>query len=493
MVLSQNIKQLSKDTLFYGLGNALQSFIAFLLLPIYTRVLSQVDFGIQDLILTSLTIISYLLVLGLDSGSARIYYDCETLEEKKIVLSTWLWTEIIIFVPVTILLIYFADGICRFIFNNASLAPYFQIGVLTIPFSLLNRICSMALRLSFQAKKFSAVIGIGSFTQAVSAILLVVAFGQGVRGVFLSMLVGYFVQSIIAIILVYKDFSFTFSSNLFKSMLSFGLPLVPTSISLWVLNYSNRYFLTRLGTLNDISILAVGTRLAAIVGLFITSVQIAWPPFAYSLIKDPAIAKRTYSRVLTLFVLVSVTIAVTISIFAREAILLLATSKYIDSVKIVSLIMFGTISWGVVGIIGIGFEIPKKSYHYLICTIIGAIVTTMLNFELIPQLGVLGAAIATLAGNLLALIYTYYVAQHYYNVPYEKRKLLIFIIIATVTIMSSIFIDQLFPVWLPISILVKIGVLSLFGLCLLLTKTILISEMSTMLNNLKKGLIFHKV
>ena len=63
MDVTRQLKQLGTDTVLYGLGSVLQSFIGFLLFPIYTRLLTKEDFGAQDLVLTGITIITYLLTI----------------------------------------------------------------------------------------------------------------------------------------------------------------------------------------------------------------------------------------------------------------------------------------------------------------------------------------------------------------------------------------------------------------------------------------------
>ncbi len=221
------LKQIGKDTLFYGLGTVLQGFISFLLFPIYTRVLTQSDFGAQDLVLTAVTILSYFLILGLDSGTARHYYDGETPEEKSAVLSTWLLFELAASIPFTILLILFARPISAWFFNDPNLAPYFRLGVVALPVSMTVRVMTLTLRLTFQAKKFSLIVAFGAFTQALTAILLVVVLHMGVSGVFLAILASAVMQLLVGLRFTYANYRLAFSGKLLKSMLAFGVPLVP--------------------------------------------------------------------------------------------------------------------------------------------------------------------------------------------------------------------------------------------------------------------------
>lgn len=462
MGVSKQLKQLSKDTLFYGLGNALGRFIGFFLFPIYTRALTQADFGAQDLVFTAVTIISYFLILGLDSGTARHYYDAETSADREKILSTWLWFELLISIPICALFIIFAQPVCALIFNDGALAPFFRLGMATLPFTLVAAITSLTLRLTFQSKKFSIISAAGVLIQALAAVYLVAILRMGVMGVFLANMIASVFRAVLGVGFTYKHFRLVFSKLWLKPMLAFGLPLVPASLSLWVLNYSNRYFLVRLATLSDVGLFAVGVRISSVVTFVISAFQTAWGPFAYSLIKDERLAKRTYSRVLTYFLLVSSLATVSLAIFAREAVLVLATPVYESSASLVPWLCYGSIAWGAVYIFCIGYGIAKKSYHTTIATVLAAIVNIGLNFLLIPRWGITGAAASTMLGNLMALIYSHYAAQRYFSVDYEFRRVFTLVSVATITIAGGVFIDRALPSWSPEILLYKIPLYAVF-------------------------------
>jgi O-antigen/teichoic acid export membrane protein len=451
----KQVKQLSKDTLIYGMGSAVQGLIVFLLFPIYTRALTQEDFGAQDLVLTAVTVVTFFLMLGLDSGTARHYYEAETPGEKRVVLSTWLWFEILISIPICLVLIKLAEPICVALFNNASLASAFRLGIATIPFTIVARVFTLSLRLTFQAVRFGIVIVVGALAQALVAILLVSVFQQGIGGVFMAMMASNLIQAAVGLALSYHNFQVAISGRLLRSMLAFGVPLVPASLSLWILNYSNRYFLTFYGSILDVAIMGAGVRVATIMTFVITAFRNAWPPFAYSLIRDVEMARRTYARVLTFFLLATMLLGVGLSIFAREVVLVLATSKYEASASIVPWLVFSAVAWGVAGIVGIGFEIAKKSFHFSIATILGAGITTLLNIALIPKWGVDGAAIATLAGNLVAFGYAFQAGQRHFHVPYEKRKIIVLVLLAFFAAAAGVFVNRWFVTWQPALLVIK--------------------------------------
>lgn len=469
MGVSRQLKQISKDTFFYGLGSAFHRLIAFFLFPIYTRLLTQADFGSQDLIATAIMITTQFLVIGLDTGMARNYYNAATDGERTKIISTWFWFELFLSVPVCILLIVLAQPICSTVFKDGALSPFFRLGMATLPFNLVAGVAMMALRITFRSKKYCLISAASILIQALSSVYLIAVMKLGLMGVFLSgMLAGAF-QAILGLYFTYHQFRLVFSKIWLRSMLAFGIPMLPAGLSLWVLNYSNRYFLVRFGTLSDIGLLSVALRIASILAFMITAFQTAWGPFAYSLLKDERVAKETYSRVLTYFLLISLTGAVGLAVFAREMILLLATSAYESCAPLVPWLCYGIVAWGGFYIVGMGYGIAQKNYHTMLLTILAAAVNTGLNLLLIPAWGIQGAAISTMVGNLVALFYGYFAGQHYFYVNYEGRKIGLLTGVATLTIMVGGGIDHSHAMWRPELIAYKLllygaFLASLFGL-----------------------------
>jgi O-antigen/teichoic acid export membrane protein len=448
MDLSSRFKHLGRDTLSYGLSAALQKFIAFLLFPVYTRLLTKSDYGSQDLIMTGVMVISMFLILGMDSGTVLHYYK-EDDAGKALIRSTWFWFELVSALPVCLLLGVLARPICTIAFKDASLAPLLRWGLLSIPFSQVGRAILLIQRLTFQTKKYIVLTTAGILTQVLAAIGFVVIGKMGVKGVLLSVVASSIVQAGLGILMSRRSLQLAFSLRWAKSLLKVGLPLVPAALSLWILNYSNRYFLVRYNTLGDIGLLSVTIRISSILLFIISAFEVAWGPFAYSLSQDLEAAREMYAKVLTFFLLFSLSGTVILSIFARETTRLLATPVYESGSPLVFLYCFSSISWMALYIVGMGAGIAKKTYHNSIAIFCAAVLNTILNIILIPSLGITGAAIATLAGNIAAAVYMYIAGQHYFRVNYEHAKVGALIGLATASVALGILIDRSAAHWSP--------------------------------------------
>ena len=471
MSIAAQYKKLSKDTFSYGLSSALQKLITIFLFPIYARLLSPADFGVQDIVLSVVNILVMFLILGMDSGVMQYYYENDEKERKKLV-STFMWFELLVAVPVVFLVAVFAEPICSVFFKDASLAYYLRLGVIAVPFSLMGGAMMNTLRLTFQTKKFVILSTTGILLQVGGAILLVIVYRMGVKGVLLSVFISYFLQAALGLVLTYKDYSRSISFHWLPKLLKVGIPLVPAALSFWVMSYANRFFLVNYASMEEVGLLSVVNRISSILLLFLSAFSSAWGPYAYNLATDRELARVTFGKILTLFTLFSLGASLGLSLFSRELILVLATSIYENGSSLVIVYSVSSVLWVGLYIVGMGTGIAKRNHHYTISVIIGALLNTLLNFLLIPPYGVAGAAYASLAGNLVATVYMYYAGQHYFKVDYDFKKVGLITVILLGAAYAGIWVDAQFSKW-EIMLLVYKAALLLAVFALLIVTRIL--------------------
>ncbi len=214
-----------------------------------------------------------------------------------------------------------------------------------VPFSQVVRAISLVLRLTFRTRTFIVLTTAGVLFQVAAAVVLVVMLRQGITGVFVAILIAAVLQMLLGFVLVRGLFRPVFSRPWFVAILKVGVPLVPAALSVWVLNYANRYFLAHYASLEDIGTLSVALRISSILLFAISAFETAWGPFAYSLARDERLARQVYGRVLTYFLAVAMPATAALSVFAREVTRVLATTKYEAGAALVPFYCFSAVSW----------------------------------------------------------------------------------------------------------------------------------------------------
>ena len=89
-----------------------------------------------------------------------------------------------------------------------------------------------------------------------------------------------------------------FDRALFRRMQHFGMPLVPSAVALWTINFVDREFVVWYKGLKEAGVYSAAVKIASVITFVMIAFRTAWPAFAYS-IEDDREAKRTYAYVLT--------------------------------------------------------------------------------------------------------------------------------------------------------------------------------------------------
>jgi O-antigen/teichoic acid export membrane protein len=158
--------------------------------------------------------------------------------------------------------------------------------------------------------------------------------------------------------------------------------------------------------------------------LVTSAFQMAWGPFAYSILHETD-AAQVYSKVFSVYFFLGSWLCTGFSLFASLLLRLLTVPEYYGAASSVPFLVFSQLALGGSSVVAIGTGIVKKSMPVATGIFLGAAINTVLNFTLIPSLGKDGAAIATLVAYLSALVYMYIASQRLYPIPYRLKDALI--------------------------------------------------------------------
>ncbi|MEW5819941.1 MAG: oligosaccharide flippase family protein [Cyanobacteriota bacterium] len=456
--MKSKLKKLTSDSFVYGLSNTLGKFIGVFLIPIYTRVFTPSDYGVIDLVQLSIAVMIILLTLGLDSAIFRFFYDTEDKVEQKTIVSTIILFAIISGATICLFGVLFAKQISLLMFNTSSYYLVIVVGLIQIPVSLVSGFIFRVLRLEFKAKWYAGVSVFGLIVIIVLTIYLVVFLKTGIIGVFIARIAGELIQASIGFIVSRSNYCFSINFNKLLELLKFGIPLVPAGLSQWSLVYINRYILLFFTNLDLVGIYAVGYKVSSIMMIITGAFQLAWSPFAFSILNDPNV-KEIYARVFKYFLIVTISIAAFMTTYAREIILIVATPEYLESYSLIGILTVCIAAIGSYYILCIGSTIEKRTINITISLLIGTFFNVLLGFILIPYLGIIGCALAMLFGYLSACIIVYKYSQQCYYIPYDLKSTFILTISYTILYLLSLsFSEILNPIKIIASLLFYITI-----------------------------------
>lgn len=430
------MRRFVKDSFIYSLGGFAGQFVGVFLVPVYTRIFSPDDYGIIDLIATVTFFLNFFLILGLDSATGRYYVDAVGDDDRKLTTSTTLYYLIAFTFFTVLLLISFSKEITAAIFGDSGNSFILTIALAAIPFSVLFASCQSLLKFRFQPIAFASLSIASLLIQISLTIYLVVYMRIGIIGIFIARLVTMVLFSVIGLWLTRDSYSRTFSFKRLKELLYFGIPLVPLSLAHYIMTYSDRYFLRYFIGLNEVGQYGVGYKLASVMGLLVFGFQTAWGPYVLSTYKSKE-ARRVFSKI---YDYASITICVAfllLSLFAKEILLIFATGDYVEAYKVVPFLVASIATYTFGGYFAIGIGIAKKNIHRAWGGAVAALINLGLNYLLIPPLGMIGAAIATIISFLVLGVILMRISQIYYRVEYRFRANFAMYIIAVLLVIIA--------------------------------------------------------
>ena len=371
------------------------------------------------------------MLLGADTALSMLYYDDDDpTRRNELATATWFIRALFCFVIIafTGLNIYYLS--VRLL-GNASYQPFLLMVALTLPFSLSINLFSQLLRLRFSLLKYN-MLSIGLLLLTVALNLYLVAYKRvGIMGVFWSDLGANSIFALVGFAYTRNNFKFALSPKLTKTLLAIGLPILPASLAGVILASVDRFFLLRYTSLYTVGVYAVGAKLGNIMGLITGAFQIAWYPFAFSIAKEEN-ARNVYANVLRFFLIATLALALFLSNFSKEDVHFATTPAYLNAYQVVGILAVGQVVGQGYYILSIGLGVTKKTVYLSITQLIGLAITLLLDFVLVPRIGMVGAATAPLVGDLLSAVWAYQMAQRSFPVPFEWGKISKIVLISIV-------------------------------------------------------------
>jgi O-antigen/teichoic acid export membrane protein len=442
--------------LIYGTGNVSVPLIGIVTLPIFTRFFDPSAFGIIEGIAMVSSIFTLFATLMLESSAQRSYYDYKETEDfkRKVVISTALCALVLWNFIFFLVVLPNCNRIGGLLFGDETHGNLLFIALVTIPIMSLYRFLKEIFRLRNQPKKYTVYTVVSAVLTASGMILLVAVFDLGLFG--FPPLIG----------AIRKTVVFAVSWDELKKMLHYGLPLIPTSGSMWVLALSDRFFLLKLTSLREVGLYAVGAKLSQILYLFVTAFGLAWSPFILSIYsKDKEEEKRIRGKITTYYIFALALLAVFITIVSKPVILLLTTREFLDAHKVIGILALATAASGATQALCTGINIARKTKYLAWYTFLAALLNITLNAILIPRFGMMGAAVATAVSYLLLCVLYYRKSQELYFSPYELNKILKIGILGCSVIFAATFFHRNALFW---EFVTKVSLfLSFILLCLL--------------------------
>src|SRR3954463_4731467 len=242
MALGDQLKRLGRHSAIYGLGGLVSRILATLLLPLYTHYLPPGSYGRVEIVTAATAVLAIGLQMGISSAFFRFYFDAKEHAQKLTVIRTSFWFTMGMSTIGLVLGGVFAGPVSLWIGlgHDPTLVRAGAVGL----WAQTNYQQRTAL---FRVEERSAQYAIASVANVLitvaAMVLFVAVFHWGAVGLVVGNFTGTLIVYAVLLGYRYEQLGAQFDRGLFRKMQQFGMPLVPSALALWVINFVDREFI----------------------------------------------------------------------------------------------------------------------------------------------------------------------------------------------------------------------------------------------------------
>jgi len=429
------LKKLARQTAIYGLSTIAGRFFYFLLVPLYTRVFTQIEYGINTEFYAYMSFFNILLTHGMETAFFRFAEK----ENSKKVFANALISVLGVAGVFVLLFLGFGQQIASFIgYGNNPEYVYFTVGILffdsisAIPFALLrfqNRPVRFALikntniLLLILLNLYFLILG-PYWQQTYGTLLPFYVPGMGITSVFLSNLVA----SIVTTVLLSRELlgiGFGFNYQQWQRMFSYAVPMIWVGFAGMINETLDRAMLRYVLPNGDEAramngIYGANYKLSIIITLFIQAFKFAAEPFFFAHSKTTE-KRDLYPKVMNYFIWICLFVFMLV-VFFLHYFKIFIDEKFYEGLVVVPILLFANIFLGIYYNVSIWYKLSDQTKKGAQISMMGAAITIGLNLLLIPKYGYVGCAWTTFVCYLFMMIIGYLWGQKYYPIPYSLGR-----------------------------------------------------------------------
>ncbi len=435
-------KSLFKQTFIYGLATVLPRMLSFILVPLYTNpaVLSTAEYGRVSFIFAYFVLFNVVLAYGMETAFFR-FFNKEESQEK--VTSTSAISLIISSFALLGIAFLFRNQISSLInidlkYLNLVFIILLLDALVIIPFAWLRATARPMRYAIIKIVNVAVNLGLNVFL-----LLYLKDLAEGnsffnsiykpdfeISYIFLSNLIASGL-TLLVLLPFYTQIKFKFDTVLWKKMMRYAMPVLIAGIAYSVNETFDRILLEKLLPADvaeeQIGMYSACYKLALFMTLFATAFRLGIEPyfFSHSKTENP---QKNYAKILEFFVAFGSVILLTVVVFADVIKpYIIRSEAYYEAMWIVPFILLANFCLGIYHNLSVWYKITDRTKFGAYISILGAIVTLVLNYVLIPIIGFKGSAIATLSAYALMMLLSFYFGRKYYPIPYNLKRISLYL------------------------------------------------------------------
>jgi len=396
-----DFKEILKHSRNYFIANLASRALAFISIPVYTRLLSPNDYGVYSIFVGIVGILASVMAFSTDRSVSRYYFDQKSPDDFKQFVSTSSILAFGFFVINSIILLIFAERFGNIVGLSKTVV------YLIIPISFIN-IIGLTFEQIYGPLKKSKNIALSSLTRVyvgfAFSILFILLFK---KDKFYGQILGQILAGALMIFYWIKNikpyFKFSFDTTHLKYIFTYSVPLIPYALSGVIIEQFGKITIGSSQSLSQAGYYSLAMAVSSIVSIAIGVTHQAWNPYYMEYMNN-----KNYKQIDTDFskiFRITLLIALCVSSFGKEIGLLLAKKEFATALYLIPIFTIGYVFYQFAYVYLRNFGYSKKTHFLTIVVLLSGVSNILMNLILIKHYGELGAAISfTLSYIIMAVL-----------------------------------------------------------------------------------------
>ncbi len=402
--MDNSIKKFFTQFSHYTIAEILVFVAGFISFPILTRLLSTEEYGSLSLVTITLWLFMSIAKGGLQESAVRFFGEYNIKkdnEDRQTYYATFFYGSIILALFICLLVVLSGPAL-KNLFGKASTMEMVWIlsGLIftgTMSIHLLN-----FMRAEQRTRAYNTIVVLKRYSNVLLGIAFLFWISRTVRSLFLGHLIADSAILLLLILLSLRRFPLKptkFSSSLLKTGLIFGFPLIGFELGHFLIKSSDRYIIQFLMGAETVGLFSAAANICHYAkDLILFPLTYAITPIYLEIwqTQGESETERFISKITRITLFLVIPILFGFGILSKDIMVVLASEKFIESGRLIPLIIPGTVLWGLSPLFAAGLYIQKKTATMTQIVMLGVTINVGMNLLLIPVMGMMGAALATL-------------------------------------------------------------------------------------------------
>lgn len=418
-------QKLLNNTLVFAIGTFGSKLLSFILVRLYTGCMTTEQYSTADLLYQAANVIYPIVTLSMADALIRFGID-KAYDNKKIYTSAVTTAA----GGLVVLALFMPLITCMEAFKGYGILLFFYCF-----FSSFKQLAASFVRARGLVKLF-AIDGIFSTLVIVASnLILLLKFDLGVTGYVCSIIISD-ALSLLGLIVIAELYKFVdikqFDKKLFKELVKYSLPLVPTYILWWITSASDRYFVIAMVNSHENGIYSAAHKIPTLLLLVTTLFYQAWQMSAIENKDDKDLAgfyKQVYGAYSSLLFIAAAGLIMIVKPFTYILVDNDPEKNFVFGYHYAPILIIAMIFQCLCQFLSSIYNVRKKSVNSMITSIVAAVVNITLDILLIPRLGAYGAAIATMTAYFACFMVRVFDTRSYVKFPINWFKMIVNIIV----------------------------------------------------------------